>query len=320
MYPAPVAQALEQGAELAQPGSSHAIYGQNPSESLGTTFRPSDLRNFWVERDGPTEHWLLEAPDGPKLVEPWQVWKVLTVDLAASTKTTADFFVIQAWGLTAETDLLLLEAFSSRLEGPEQMPQLWGMVREHRPYIVLIESNAYQLAYVQEAIRQGLPVLPVHAEKNLEIRSIPLQSRMRLGKVFLRGQAPWMEEVRGQFLAFPDAKIKDDHISAAAQLVREIAVGNLMIPEGTPVDIPGETYPPGTSGSGARPLGPFQGAPDLRPGQRSPGGPNPTDDDEGSKRLTLPSRPFGAEPTDEGFSRFPGEFPGEFPGGAARPF
>jgi predicted phage terminase large subunit-like protein len=96
-----------------------------------------------------------------------------------------------------------------------------------------IESVAYQLSFVQQAVRAGLPAEPIMREKghHKAARVIPLATAMANGKVFFRAGAPWLDDLEEELLAFPGGG-HDDMVDAAADAARELAIGSLSPPSG----------------------------------------------------------------------------------------
>ena len=66
-------------------------------------------------------------PDG-ELVHRHHLRRFLVVDLAVSTKTTADYTVVMACGRTKDRRLLILDVDRARREGPDIVPAIQAMV------------------------------------------------------------------------------------------------------------------------------------------------------------------------------------------------
>lgn len=229
-----------------------AIYGQNPRRDALGAFKARDLRYFYViadEQTGP-EKWGLDTDDGWKVYEEYEVWRVIGVDLAASLADTADFTCMEVWGITPGMELLLLDMVHSRIEGPDQLKTLWTLQSEWRAHVCLIENTAYQLAFVQSAIRAGLPAQAVKADKDKWTRSIPAQVMVRNHQVYLRAGAHFTQPMKEEMLRFPSPG-KKDRIDPFAYVARAVTMGELSAPD--PV---GRTEHQRAS----RPLGPFGSA------------------------------------------------------------
>jgi len=178
--------------------------------------------------------------DGGKTVGVDQGFRFGTVDLAASLKVTADYTVIGSCHASPDRDLLLLDLDRRRLSGPDQVPAIRRAVTSNRLGTVWIERTGYQLALVQAAVADGLPVRELIADRDKFSRSLPLQARMAAGTVYFREGAPWVPNLEAELLSFtgepdgatrpgaledgrrPDAEYHDDQVDVlayAAQVV-----------------------------------------------------------------------------------------------------
>lgn len=88
----------------------------------------------------------------------------MTVDPAASSKTTADYTVISTWGWTRDAKLLWLDCVRVQLDIPDIVPVIQKQCVRWQPACVRIESVAansavFQLA--QRAINPAIPAFPV---------------------------------------------------------------------------------------------------------------------------------------------------------------
>ena len=90
--------------------------------------------------------------DGEKLDINKDLVKFATVDLAASTKESADYTVISVFGHHLESDrMFMLDMHRQRLEAPDIVPAIKRMIGIHNLEWVGIEKTGYQLAIVQFA-------------------------------------------------------------------------------------------------------------------------------------------------------------------------
>lgn len=149
--------------------------------------------------------------DTPHTVRPGQlVRKFATVDLAVSTKTSADYTVIATLGLTSQGELLLLDLRRARIEGPDVVPELKGAHALWRHAYQLIESTAYQLSVVQHARRAGLPVLELKAERDKVSRALTLAAWLEGGRFFFPRWAAWLVDLEAELEQF-SADLSHDH-------------------------------------------------------------------------------------------------------------
>ena len=113
-----------------------SLYMQNPVPDEGGILKKSWFR-IWDETDPPHCDFIIQ-----------------TLDTAFSTRTTADFSVIQTWGIfvTVEKDsegverdignLILLGNIRGRFEYPELRQNAQDAYEDHQPDMVIIEKKA----------------------------------------------------------------------------------------------------------------------------------------------------------------------------------
>ena len=145
-----------------------------------------------------------------------------TVDLATSTKETADYTVVAIVGITPQNNCLVLEVNRQRLEAPDIIPLLQRKVSEWDLQYVGIEKAGYQLALIQMAKRQGLIVRELKADRDKVSRAFPLSAKMENGQVFFPTKALWYDDLEREMLQFPDGE-HDDQVDALAYAVVESA-------------------------------------------------------------------------------------------------
>lgn len=176
-----------------------ALYQQRPQPAGGTIFQREWFRYFRTEG----EFYVLRRAGGEHRVKRDDCWRFQTVDLAASLKSSADYFVIQTWVVTPERDLLLLDLLRTRVEGPQQLGLLKQQYHRHRPSFIGIERAGYQLTMLQTAIREGLPARELKADRDKVSRALTIAARYEAGAVYHRAGAPWLQDYEDELLAFP---------------------------------------------------------------------------------------------------------------------
>ena len=85
---------------------------------------------------------------------------VVGCDFAISANVGADWSVFTVWGVTEEREMYLMYMY--REKGKtfyEQMQTLKAINVRFRPDIMVVEQNQFQVVFVQEGDRQGLPVM-----------------------------------------------------------------------------------------------------------------------------------------------------------------
>jgi predicted phage terminase large subunit-like protein len=145
-----------------------------------------------------------------------ELQRFATVDLAVSTKESADYTVVSVFGYHADDDkLFMLDMFRDRVEAPDIVPQIERMVGIHNLEWVGIERAGYQLAIVQFARRQGIRIKELRADKDKRSRALPLSAKMERGLVYFPKNADWVSEVERELLTFPIG-VHDDIVDTLA--------------------------------------------------------------------------------------------------------
>ena len=90
-----------------------------------------------------TDHYRLPGGD---VVAHDKLRRFATVDLAVSTRTTADYSVVAVFGLTPENVILVLDLRRARLEGPDLVPWMREACRRWDLPAIWIEKAGFQLA------------------------------------------------------------------------------------------------------------------------------------------------------------------------------
>jgi predicted phage terminase large subunit-like protein len=136
----------------------------------------------------------------------------LGVDLAISTKDTADYTAIVAMG-RANDRTYILDAHRTRAGFHDVVQAIQNAAHQWQPNIIAIETVQYQAAVVQELLRRTpLPVKAVRPDKDKVTRFLPLQARYEQGLIW---HAPNLKEYENELLSFP-AGSHDDMVDAAA--------------------------------------------------------------------------------------------------------
>lgn len=129
-----------------------------------------------------------------------------SVDLATSTRESADYTVIGSFGLHQPTKkLFILDMTIARMEAPDIIPEIKKHVVRNNLEWVGIEKAGFQLALVQFARREGLPVLELKADRDKRQRALPLSAKMEAGLVYLpkNEEYSWVADVERELLTFP---------------------------------------------------------------------------------------------------------------------
>lgn len=155
---------------------------------------------------------------GDKIVKPEASRRFGIVDLAFSTKKSADFTTLGAYAVTQGSDLVLLDLQKDRMEAPDLLPAMRRMVDRHKLDYICVEANGPQMAIVQMAQRSGLTVRALRAENDKLTRSTTAQIRLESGQVWFPQTASWLDDFEGELCGFPTVEHDDqvDNLSYAA--------------------------------------------------------------------------------------------------------
>lgn len=193
----------------------NALYQQSPQPPEGGDFKRKDFRYYTEEDVGTKSFARLYRPDGEKLVALDDCVHVVGVDLAASTKTSADYTVIAVKAYTPDEEEIVREIDRRRMEAPDILPALQQAWAKYRPSMMFVESAGLGLPIVQEAIRAGLPVTPAEARGDKIARAQPFAARLGTGQVYFRRGASWLPDLEDELLTFPTGA-HDDQVDALA--------------------------------------------------------------------------------------------------------
>jgi predicted phage terminase large subunit-like protein len=159
---------------------------------------------------------------GQKIVYLAECWRFLTVDIAASKKTSADFTCAGVWLITLEGDLVLIDGDSGRLEEVDH----WGLVSPLRERwaadTVFIESRMFGTTLVVELTKHGVPTSELKAEVDKITRAIPASARLDQGRAwFPAGDTASLQvrDVVDQLVQFPNA-VHDDWVDVFSYAAR----------------------------------------------------------------------------------------------------
>lgn len=211
-----------------------ALYQQKPSPAAGNKFKRAWFRYFDIVDD----QVILYTPgedEGVKKFQLNQCWCFQTCDPAASTKTSADYFVLGTWLVTPHKDLLLRDIIRMRLEGPDQ-PKLFEQgYQRWRPKLQGVETKSMGITLFQDLRRKGLPVIDLKAETDKETRALPVMARMEAGTVYFLKNAPWLGNYEDELLMFPNGE-HDDQVDVTSYagiiIAGKIRIGPVAKPPG----------------------------------------------------------------------------------------
>lgn len=204
-----------------------SLYQGRPVPEGGSMFKREWLR-YYSRLNGS-----IRFPDKAGTIEHRELVRYMTCDLAASTKTSADYTVLAVWGLHHATRrLVLLELFRARIEGADLVSKIRDVASAWAVSTVWMEKTGFQLTVVQQAERAGLPVRELHADRDKVSRALPATAAFEQGRVFFPTGAQFIGELESELLMFPAAK--DDQVDALAY---GVIVFNDLLAAGIPYEV-----------------------------------------------------------------------------------
>ena len=141
---------------------------------------------------------------------------ITTVDLAPSTKESADFTVVCTLGIDKNQNVFVLDLIRRKMEAPDVLKLLEAVYEKWLPSVIGVESAGYQLALIQMAKRQtSLPIVKLKADRDKFSRALPLSAKMESGIVYYPNESVWYSDLEKEMLQFPAGE-HDDQVDALA--------------------------------------------------------------------------------------------------------
>ena len=202
-----------------------SLYMQNPVPDTGGI-----IKKKWIQ------WWDYDEPHACDYI-------IQTYDTAFSTKTTADFSVIQTWGIFEhmETDstgrenwvsnLILLGNEKGRFDYPALRMKAQELYDYHKPDVCIIEKKASGQSLIQDLRRVGLPVLDYIPDRDKTARVYAATPMMEAGRVWLPKGHEWSDDLYSEAITFPNAR-HDDQVDAMTMAIHYMKESwNLVHPD-----------------------------------------------------------------------------------------
>ena len=189
-----------------------SLYMQDPTPQEGGIIKKGWFQR-WPHKDPPECEFIIQ-----------------TMDTAFSAKTTADYSVMQTWGIfeTWEVDsvgkerlipqLILLGNIRGRFEYPDLRAKAQEEYEKHEPDAVMIEKKASGQSLLQDLRRAGLPVLEFTPDRDKVSRATAATPFLESGRVWLPENKEWAFELIEEAIGFPNAR-HDDQVDAMVMAV-----------------------------------------------------------------------------------------------------
>jgi predicted phage terminase large subunit-like protein len=190
-----------------------ALYMQNPSPEEGGIIKKKWFQ-WWEYEDPPSCDMLIQ-----------------TYDTAFSTSKTADYSVIQTWGIFHQMErneygvesavpcLILLGNVKDRFEYPELRRVAQHLFQKHRPDVCIVEKKASGQSLIQDMRRAGLPVLEYLPDRDKVSRVYASTPIMEAGRLYIPRGKEWANDLFDESLAFPNGA-HDDQVDAMTMAIQ----------------------------------------------------------------------------------------------------
>lgn len=193
-----------------------SLYQQAPTAARGSMFG-RDRWRYWEPGVG---HVVLLDGAGYDLRD---CWRFLTVDLAGSRRTSADWTVAAAWALTGDRQLVLLGRVRERTAEADHWALVRPLAQRWATVEVGVEPTMMGTTLVRSAAAAGLSPFDTRADGDKITRAIPYAHMVKGRRVWLPAGAAWLDEWIGEHADFPTGS-HDDQVDTGAYAAR-LAVG-----------------------------------------------------------------------------------------------
>ena len=220
------AEATDEGAESDEPAGRYwfnALYQGRPQiEGGGLISRPFRYSTPYLPSQDQAYRLFDEDQNLMKAVKVADCFRFATVDLAASSKTSADWTVFSVWDVTRDRDMILHDRIRVRMETPDHAPNVRKWAKDYKVKYVGVEKATYGLSLIQQLIREGgVSVRSLDTDKDKVSRAIPYANMIANKKVYFPKGAPWLEDWETEHLKFPNAR-HDDQVDTGAYAALEV--------------------------------------------------------------------------------------------------
>ena len=190
-----------------------ALYQQKPSPAGGGIFKRQDFKYFSEDENA----YYLKSAGRNDIIHKNSCRIFAVADLATSMSEKSDFTVILVFALSKNNEILVLDIIRERFSGSEHLQLIRKVHERWNPVLIGIESVQYQISLVQNAMKEGLPVRELKADRDKLSRALPMAAKVESGMVYFRSNSGWLPEFEKELSEFPSG-MHDDQADAFAYI------------------------------------------------------------------------------------------------------
>jgi len=200
-----------------------SLYQQRPSAAKGNIFE-REFFQYFTESDKTYD---LQMYDGTIEQVPKTTCVVFqTCDPAGTAKTKSDFFVLSTWALTPKKDLLLLDVFRTKIEGPDHVDFIKSQRSKWNPSVLGFESVSIGKTTYQNLERERFPLVDLDPKGDKFTRGLSAAITLKSRKTYFRFGAHWLNEWEEELLHFPNGA-HDDQVDTFSYA--EFMISNALV-------------------------------------------------------------------------------------------
>ena len=136
--------------------------------------------------------------------------------------------MLSTWALTKKGELLLLEVFKTKLEGPGQVDFIKAQFQKWHPVGIGFESVGIGKTTYQNLVRERLPVIDLEPKGDKFSRALSAAIRLGNKTTYFLQEAHWLNDFETELLHFPNVKHDDqtDTFSQADYMLLDMKIQN----------------------------------------------------------------------------------------------
>lgn len=200
-----------------------AQHQHNPVKEGGEKFRSEWFRYYYYPDINNNRIIMLIRPNQEeKLVRLDFCWYFASMDVANSIKKENDYTVICEWAVSQDNDMILMNRYKDKVEGPELVKKCKEMhskvwLNGSRHVVWYVETNGLGLPNAQNMGAAGIPVFHVDVFNDKLVESTTARVRYAGGFIYhpQADRAPWITDLENTLTIFPKGS-HDDDVSAVS--------------------------------------------------------------------------------------------------------